>query len=152
MIADASPETAMRMLIAIEPRAYSQTIGYTIQALRPRYMVRTVDPDLLGAEIECCAPNLVLCSLPRPVALDEGLAWVEFRPYARPREQLSVNDRHLGLERWRLRICCPSSTRRSPRSAALEPETEPSPLTQHAARCVSALRITRYIFLRIAGG
>ena len=95
---DASPETGMRMLIAIEPRAYSQTIGYTIQALRPRYMMRTVDPDLLGAEIECCAPNLVLCSLPRPVALDEGLAWVEFRPYARPREQLSVNDRHLGLE------------------------------------------------------
>jgi hypothetical protein len=30
MIADASPETGMRMLIAIEPRAYSQTIGYTI--------------------------------------------------------------------------------------------------------------------------
>lgn len=95
---NASPETAMRMLIAIEPRAYSQTIGYTVQALRPRYVVRTVAPDLLGAEIECCAPDLVLCSLPRPVTLGEGLTWVEFRPYARSREQLSVNDRILGLE------------------------------------------------------
>ncbi len=94
------PETDMRMLIAIEPRAYSQTIGYTVQALRPRYVVRTVDPDLLGAEIECCAPDLVLCSLPRPVALAEGLTWVEFRPYAQSGEQISINDRTLGLLRW----------------------------------------------------
>ena len=95
---NASPETHMRMLIAIEPRAYSQTIGYTVRALRPRYLVRTVDPDLLGAEIECCAPDLVLCSLPRPVALDEGFAWVEFHPYAQPGEQISINGRSLGLE------------------------------------------------------
>ena len=60
-------------------------------------MVRTVDPDLLGAEVERRSPNLVLCSLPRPVALAEGLTWVEFRPYAQPRGQLSVNDRKLGL-------------------------------------------------------
>lgn len=95
---DASPETEMRMLIAIEPRAYSQTIGYPVRALRPRYAVRTVDPDLLVAEMECCAPDLVLCSLPRPVALAEGLTWVEFRPYARSREQIIVNDCKLGLE------------------------------------------------------
>jgi hypothetical protein len=95
---NAIPETAMRMLIAIEPRAYSQTIGYTVRTLRPRYVVRTVDPDLLGAEIECCAPNLVLCSLPRPITLGEGPTWVEFRPYARPGEQISVNGRRLGLE------------------------------------------------------
>ena len=88
----------MGVLIAIEPRAYCQTICYTVRALRPRYAVRTVDPDLLGAEVEVCTPDLVLCSLPRPVALGEGLTWVEFRPYARPGEQISINGRSLELE------------------------------------------------------
>lgn len=56
---NARPQTAIRVLIAIEPRAYSQTIGYTVRALRPRYAVGNVDPDLLGAEVECRAPDLV---------------------------------------------------------------------------------------------
>ena len=85
------------MLIAIEPRAYSQTIGYTVRALRPRYAVATVDPDLLGCEVERCAPDLVLCSLPRPITMGEGPTW-GFRPYARPGDQISVNGRRLGLE------------------------------------------------------
>jgi hypothetical protein len=97
-VTEAIPKTAMRVLIAIEPRAYSQTIGYTVRALRPRYAVEVLDPDSLGSEVERRAFDLVLCSLPRPVALAEGLTWVEFRPYARPKEQLLVNDRYLGLE------------------------------------------------------
>ncbi len=89
----------MRVLIAIEPRAYGQTIGFTVRALRPRYAVEVLDPDLLGAEVERRAPDLVLCSLPRPLLSDEGPAtWVQFRPYAEPREQIRVNDRYLGLE------------------------------------------------------
>lgn len=91
-------ETPMRVLIAIEPRAYSQTIGYTVRALRPRYAVEVLDPDLLGAEVERHPPDLVLCSLPRPIASGEGPTWMQFRPYATPREQISVNDRYLGLE------------------------------------------------------
>jgi hypothetical protein len=88
----------MRVIIAIEPRAYGQTIGYTVRALRPRYAVATVDPDLLGDEVERRCPDLVLCSLPRPITLGEGPTWVEFRPYARPGEQISVNGRRLRLE------------------------------------------------------
>jgi hypothetical protein len=80
---NARPEIALRVLIAIEPRAYSQTIDYTIQALRSRYAVRTVDPARLGDEVERGTTDLVLCSMP-PVALGEGLTWVEFRPYAEP--------------------------------------------------------------------
>ena len=45
---NARPEIALRVLIAIEPRAYSQTIDYTVQALRSRYAVRTVDPARLS--------------------------------------------------------------------------------------------------------
>ena len=88
----------MGVLIAIEPRAYCQTIGYTVRALRPRYAVATVDPDLLGCEVESRSPDLVLCSLPRPITLGERPTWVEFRPYARPGEQISINGRSLGLE------------------------------------------------------
>lgn len=88
----------MRVLIAIEPRAYSQTIGYTVRALRPRYTVEVLDPNLLGAEVERRPPDLVLCSLPRPITLREGPTWVQFSPYARPRQQVSVNDRYLKLQ------------------------------------------------------
>ena len=88
----------MRVLIAIEPRAYSQTIGYTVRALRPHYAVEVLDADLLGAEVERRPPDLVLCSLPRPVALGEGPTWVQFSPYARPEEQIIINDMYLGLE------------------------------------------------------
>jgi len=80
---NARPEIAMRVLIATEPRAYSQTIDYTVQALRHPYAVRTVDPGRLGDEVERGATDLVRCSMP-PVALGEGLTWVEFRPYAEP--------------------------------------------------------------------
>lgn len=95
---NARSETAIRVLIAIEPRAYSQTIGYTVMALRPRYAVEVLDPDLLGAEVESRPPDLVLSSLPRPVASGGGPTWVQFRPYAQPSEQLSIDDRHLSLE------------------------------------------------------
>ena len=47
---NARPEIALRVLIATEPRAYSQTIDYTVQALRHPYAVRTVDPGRLGDE------------------------------------------------------------------------------------------------------
>ena len=30
--------------------------------------------------------------------MGEGLTWVEFRPYAKPKEQISVNARQLGWE------------------------------------------------------
>ena len=60
--------------------------------------MEVLDSDLLGAELERRPPDLVLCSLPRPITSDEGPTWVQFRPYARPKEQISVNDRRLGLE------------------------------------------------------
>ncbi len=97
-VLNARLETAMRVLISIDPRAYSQTIGYTVRALKPHYAMDILDPDLLRTEVERHSPDLVLCSLSRPVALGEGLTWVEFRHYARPGEQISVNDWRLGLE------------------------------------------------------
>jgi hypothetical protein len=92
---NARPEIALRVLIAIEPRAYSQTIDYTVQALRSRYAVRTVDPARLGDEVERGTTDLVLCSMP-PVAL--GRTYVGRVPsLRRTREHLSDNNRKPGL-------------------------------------------------------
>ena len=88
----------MMVLIAIEPRAYRQTIGYTVQALRPRYMVDVIDPDRLRVEVQRRIPDVVLCSLPRTGISDEGPTWVEFRPYAGPTGTISVDGEDLGLE------------------------------------------------------
>ena len=88
----------MMVFIAIEPRAYWQTIGCAVQALRPRYAVEVVDPDRLRAEVERRIPEVVLCSLPRTDTSDEGLTWVEFLPYAGPKGTISVDGEDLGLE------------------------------------------------------
>ena len=87
----------MKVLIAVAPCAYRQTIGYTVQALRPRYMVEVVDPDRLYAEVERRIPEVVLCSLPRTNTSDEGPTWVEFRPYAEPTGKIRVDGQDLGL-------------------------------------------------------
>lgn len=111
-------ETAMRVLIAIEPRAYSQTIGYTVRALRPRYAVEVLDPDLLGAEVERHPPTWCCAACPGQSLRAKG-----------PRGCSSVLTRHQGSRSpsttatwdWRAccsTTCCPSSTRRSPCAAA----------------------------------
>ncbi len=92
------PEVNMTVLIAIEPRAYRQTIGYTVQALRPSYVVEVVDPDRLRAEVARRIPEVVLCSLSRTGMSDGGPTWVDFRPYAGPAGSISVDGEDLGLE------------------------------------------------------
>ena len=82
------------VVVAIEPRAYRQAIGWGIQALRPSVEILVVEPErLLRTEIEWLAPRLVVCSRTKLPGLAQGICWVEFRPYdAEPKVKICMGD------------------------------------------------------------
>lgn len=87
------------LFVSLEPRSYSEVIGYTIEALRPRLAVEVVQPDSLCSEVERVSPEIVLCSRPyRDCGGSPGSYWVEYYPYAEPpAEPVRVNGEGSGL-------------------------------------------------------
>lgn len=111
MIGDARDRGAEKpplMLVCLQPRSYSDTIGQVIGELRPDLVVRVVEPPELAERVLCLNPDLVLCSQPNTVARDggelSGTSWVEYYPYAEPpEEEIRVDgspsgQRSVGLE------------------------------------------------------
>lgn len=92
---DVGKEHRLTLLVSLEPRAYSEVIGYTIGAMRPRLDVEVVEPDSLYSEVENASPEIVLCSKPYCGRNhNSGPYWVEYYPYAeRPGETIRVNGR-----------------------------------------------------------
>ena len=69
----------IKVLVAIEPRAYRTTIGSAFQALRPCAGVIVIEPDALRTEVSRLKLRLVIGRLLKPSGGCE-IAWVEFRP------------------------------------------------------------------------
>ena len=93
----------LRVLIATEPRLYRETIGRTIQDLRPHLEVTVVEPDALVAEVRRLAPRLIICSQANTLTLDvEEIVWVEFRPYDEPRAKICIGRQRSELEEVKL--------------------------------------------------
>lgn len=80
----------MNILVAIEPRAYREVIGEAIGALRPQHSVTVVAPGSLLPALDRLGPEMVISSCPDSSSVDGTLAWVEFRPYARPEAKVSL--------------------------------------------------------------
>src|SRR3712207_3651958 len=79
------------VLVALEPRTYSETIGGVMKALRPNLVVEIIEPEARGAALMLLDPELVLCSQPNTFASErDGPCWVEFYPYDE-REPIRVN-------------------------------------------------------------
>ena len=72
------------VLVALEPRSYSQAIGQAVSELRPGLGVAVVEPEDLPAEMEKRLPALVLCGEPRPEGLGAAVRWAQFSPYEEP--------------------------------------------------------------------
>lgn len=96
----------MNILVAIEPRAYREVIGEAIGALRPQHAVTVVAPVSLGPALVRLSPEVVISGRPDGFA-GEGvaggvaggaLAWIEFRPYARPEAKISLKGQRRELE------------------------------------------------------
>ncbi len=69
----------IKVLVAIEPRAYRTTIGSAFPALRPCAEVIVIEPDALRTEVSRLKLRLVIGRLLKPSGGCE-IAWVEFRP------------------------------------------------------------------------
>lgn len=89
----------LKLLVSLEPRAYSEVIGATIDALRPHLEVRVVPPEALCQEVARETPEMVLCSQPLRVCSDALKPyWVEYQPYAEPpHEIVFVNGEGAGM-------------------------------------------------------
>lgn len=74
----------MAVIVALKPRAYSEVIGHTLQALRPGLRVEIIEPDRVHQVVERPTAPLVLSSEPEPKTCDDLCTWVEYHPYAEP--------------------------------------------------------------------
>jgi hypothetical protein len=88
----------MRVLVAIEPRAYREVIGISIQHLRPNLEVIVIEPDELKQTIARFAPKLVMCKLSAASMPQGRNAWVEFHPYEEPAAVISLDGRRTEFE------------------------------------------------------
>lgn len=86
-------EDSTILLVALEPRSYSQAIGWAIAALRPALSVRVVEPQDLVEETARFRPRLVLCSRKKHPSALAATGWIEyhFSDYGPP--TVIVNDR-----------------------------------------------------------
>lgn len=88
----------MRIVMAIEPRAYREAIGEVFRELRPSFEVLIVESEALVEEVARLDPELVFCAQPDSLVPDGRSAWVEFRPYAEPAARVSLDGKYAELE------------------------------------------------------
>ena len=69
----------VKMLLAVEPRAYREAVGLAIENLRPNVEVAVSAPEDLISEVARLAPTLVICGLPDSETSEEVTAWVELQ-------------------------------------------------------------------------
>ncbi len=88
----------MRVLVAIEPRLYRETLGRALRGLRPRLEVAVVEPEDLWAAVVRLDPELVIANLPDSLPDAGRITWVEFRPYEQPPAKICLGGRWYELE------------------------------------------------------
>ena len=82
--------TAIRVLVANEPRSYREVIANVLGALRPQLEVIVVDPDDLDREVAELVPHLVLCSRATEVVETRAQASVTLYPDGRSHAVISI--------------------------------------------------------------
>ncbi len=88
----------MRIIIAIEPRAYREVIGEVVRTLRPNVEVVVLEPGTLRAGVTRLDPELVFANQPDTFAPIRRSAWVEFRPCEEPQARICLAGRRWELE------------------------------------------------------
>lgn len=66
----------MRVLIAIAPTMYWETLELALLRYRPRVEVRISDPDALDREVICFKPHVVVCNEVTPTVRENVPSWV----------------------------------------------------------------------------
>ena len=70
----------MRILIAVSPTMYRETLTHVIRRDRPNDDVRLADPDLLDREASSFRPHLIVCNDHAPEVREVSVpSWVVIR-------------------------------------------------------------------------
>ena len=69
----------MRVLVALKPRAYRDTLVHTIKRARSWVAVHFLDPDILDYETRYLKPQVVICSQATPAVRELATCWVEIQ-------------------------------------------------------------------------
>lgn len=69
-----------RILIANEPYAYRDVLASVLRTLRPDIVICDPDSGDLCAEVERCAPHLVICSREACIPKSPERAWILLNP------------------------------------------------------------------------
>ena len=83
----------MKVMVAVEPRAYRGAIGEAVGMLRPGLEVVVAEPEELGAAVTRSEPDVVLCGRRKGAGCEGGPIWVEYRPYTGPRATVCIRGR-----------------------------------------------------------
>lgn len=86
-----------KVLVAVEPRTYRESIGWAIQILRPHLEVDVVSPEALGSAIGGLDHGVVICGRPAPEVIGDEVDWIEYRPYDMS-AKLRLGGRHSEIE------------------------------------------------------
>jgi hypothetical protein len=82
---------SIRIMVAIEPRAYREAIGSTLRELRPETCVVIVLPEELDREVLRLHPHMVLCSELTATVREQALTWIVLYPDLKPLVMISVD-------------------------------------------------------------
>ena len=92
----------MRIVMAVEPRAYSEVIGNALQELRPHAQVVILEPDGVDQALARLDPDLVICDGCVSSNPNGRAAWVEYDPFEEPPGMVSLDGDHTELEELNL--------------------------------------------------
>lgn len=94
--------TGTRVLVANEPRSYREAIAIVFRRMRPDIEVVVTDPDVLDADVERYAPNLVVCSRATEKVRSHAAAWIELHPGGEARSVVNIEGRRSTLNNLQL--------------------------------------------------
>ena len=66
----------VRVLVAIAPRSYRESVALYIHRYRPQAEVSIVSPEGLDAEVGRSSPHLVVCNEASEAVLEVAITWV----------------------------------------------------------------------------
>jgi hypothetical protein len=83
----------MRVLVALKPRAYRDTLVHAIKRARSWAAVLFLDPDILDYETRYLQPQVVICDQSTPAVRELATCWVEIQQRDPPQVTVSVRGR-----------------------------------------------------------
>jgi hypothetical protein len=83
----------MRVLVALKPRAYRDTLVPMIKRARSWVAVHFLDPDILDYETRFLKPQVVICDKSTPAVRELATCWVEIQQRDHLRVTVNIRGR-----------------------------------------------------------